>query len=200
MRPVILLFAKAPVPGRVKTRLAAGIGPEKAADLHRLFVHTMLDRLPKFGEVELHLDTLTDDFARRKVSQVPQSAGNLGDRMLHALTPRVPALLLGSDSPTVPDTHIAAMLETTADVTLAPTDDGGYWAIAARRTHPAMFAGVRWSTADALADTAAACRAAGLTVALGPSWFDVDEPEDLRRVAEFLEQNGHLEHLPLHGT
>jgi len=200
MRPVILLFAKAPVPGRVKTRLAAGIGPEKAADLHRLFVYTMLDRLPKFGEVELHLDILTDDFSRQNVSQVPQSAGNLGNRMLHALTPRVPALLLGSDSPTVPDAHIAAMLETTADVTLAPTDDGGYWAIAARRTHPTMFEGVRWSTADALADTAAACRAAGLTVALGPSWFDVDEPADLGRIAEFLEQNGHFEHLPLHGT
>ena len=200
MRPVILLFAKAPVPGRVKTRLAAGIGPQKAADLHRLFVHTMLDRLPKFGEVELHLDTLTDDFSRQNVSEALQSAGNLGDRMLAALTPRLPALLLGSDSPTVPDSHIAVMLETEADVTLAPTDDGGYWAIAARRTHPEMFAGVRWSTPDALADTAAACRAAGLTVALGPTWFDVDEPKDLGRIAEFLELNGYSEHLPLHGT
>jgi uncharacterized protein len=200
MRPVILLFAKAPVPGRVKTRLAAGIGPQKAADLHRLFVHTMLDRLPKFGEVELHLDTLTDDFTSQNVSVALQSAGNLGDRMLYALTPRLPALLLGSDSPTVPDTLIAAMMETEADVTLAPTDDGGYWAIAARRTHPEMFAGVRWSTPDALADTAAACRAAGLTVALGPTWFDVDEPKDLGRIAEFLELNGYSEHLPLHGT
>jgi hypothetical protein len=200
MRPVILLFAKAPVPGRVKTRLAAGIGPQKAADLHRLFVNTMLNRLPKFGEVELHLDTLTDDFPSQNVSVALQSAGNLGDRMLNALTPRLPALLLGSDSPTVPDPHIAAMMEAEADVTLAPTDDGGYWAIAARRTHPAMFARIRWSTADALADTAAACRAAGLTVSLGPSWFDVDEPKDLGRIAEFLEQNGHFEHLPHHGT
>jgi hypothetical protein len=200
MRPVILLFAKAPVPVRVKTRLAAGIGPQKAADLHRLFVNTMLNRLPKFGEVELHLDTLTDDFPSQNVSVALQSAGNLGDRMLNALTPRLPALLLGSDSPTVPDPHIAAMMEAEADVTLAPTDDGGYWAIAARRTHPAMFARVRWSTADALADTAAACRAAGLTVSLGPSWFDVDEPKDLGRIAEFLEQNGHFEHLPHHGT
>lgn len=200
MRPVILLFAKAPVPGRVKTRLAAGIGPEKATDLHRLFVHTMLSRLPKFGEVELHVDTLIDDFSRQNVSVALQSSGNLGERMLHALTPRVPALLLGSDSPTVPDSHIAAMMEASADVTLAPTDDGGYWAIAARRTHPEMFAGVRWSTADALADTATACRAAGLTVSLGPSWFDVDEPQDLGRIAEFLEQHGHFEHLPLHGT
>jgi glycosyltransferase A (GT-A) superfamily protein (DUF2064 family) len=120
--------------------------------------------------------------------------------MLYALAPRVPALLLGSDSPTVPDAHIAAMLDASADITLAPADDGGYWAIAARRTHPAMFAGVRWSTEHTLADTVAACQAAGLTVALGPAWFDVDEARDLVRIAEFLAQKGRTEHLLLHGT
>ena len=200
MRPVILLFAKAPEPGRVKTRLAAAIGTQAAVELHKLFVHTMLDRLPRFGEVELHLDTPTDIFFRENVSQALQSPGHLGDRMLHALTQRLPALLLGSDSPTVPDAHLIAMLETTADVTLAPADDGGYWAIAARRTHPDMFAGVRWSTEHTLADTVAACQAAGLTVALGPAWFDVDEAPDLARIAEFLAQNGRTEHLFPHGT
>jgi peroxiredoxin Q/BCP len=109
--------------------------------------------------------------------------------MLHALTPRLPALLLGSDSPTVPDAHIQAMLATTADVTLAPTEDGGYWAIAAHRTHPEMFAGVRWSTADTLTDTEAACRAVGLSTARGPAWFDIDEPADLIKITEFLEHN-----------
>ena len=200
MRPVILLFAKAPEPGRVKTRLAAAIGTPAAVVLHKLFVHTMLDRLPRFGEVELHLDTPTDDFSRENVSPALQSPGNLGDRMLYALAPRVPALLLGSDSPTVPDAHIAAMLDASADITLAPADDGGYWAIAARRTHPNMFAGVRWSTEHTLADTVAACQAAGLTVALGPAWFDVDEARDLVRIAEFLAQKGRTEHLLLHGT
>ncbi|MBZ2180811.1 MAG: glycosyltransferase [Acidobacteria bacterium] len=200
MRPVILLFAKAPEPGRVKTRLAAAIGTPAAVVLHKLFVNTMLDRLPRFGEVELHLDTPTDDFSRENVSPALQSPGNLGDRMLYALAPRVPALLLGSDSPTVPDAHIAAMLDASADITLAPADDGGYWAIAARRTHPAMFAGVRWSTEHTLADTVAACQAAGLTVALGPAWFDVDEARDLVRIAEFLAQKGRTEHLLLHGT
>jgi rSAM/selenodomain-associated transferase 1 len=200
MRPVILLFAKATEPGRVKTRLAAAIGTPAAVVLHKLFVNTMLDRLPRFGEVELHLDTPTDDFSRENVSPALQSPGNLGDRMLYALAPRVPALLLGSDSPTVPDAHIAAMLDASADITLAPADDGGYWAIAARRTHPAMFAGVRWSTEHTLADTVAACQAAGLTVALGPAWFDVDEARDLVRIAEFLAQKGRTEHLLLHGT
>ena len=189
MLPVILLFAKAPVPGRVKTRLAAGIGPQQAADLHKLFVNTMLARLPKFADLELHLDIPTDDFTAPNVSIALQSSGDLGHRMLHALTPRLPALLLGSDSPTVPDAHIQAMLSTTADVTLAPAEDGGYWAIAAHRTHPEMFSGVRWSTADTLTDTEAACRAAGLSTARGPAWFDIDEPADLIKITEFLEHN-----------
>jgi len=196
MPPVILLFAKAPVPGRVKTRLAAGIGPQQAAELHKLFVHTMLARLPKFAECELHLDILTDDFNTPNVSLALQSPGDLGQRMLHALTPRLPALLLGSDSPTVPDAHIQAMLSTTADVTLAPTEDGGYWAIAAHRTHPDMFANVRWSTADTLTDTETACQAAGLSTARGPAWFDIDEPEDLAKITEFLEQSRFPKHPP----
>ncbi len=198
MLPVILLFAKAPVPGRVKTRLAAGIGPQQAADLHKLFVNTMLARLPKFADLELHLDIPTDDFTAPNVSIALQSPGDLGQRMLHALTPRLPALLLGSDSPTVPDAHIQAMLATAADVTLAPTDDGGYWAIAAHRTHPDMFSGVRWSTADTLTDTEAACHAAGLSTARGPAWFDIDEPEDLSKIAEFLEQNRSPKHPPFY--
>ncbi len=189
MPPVILLFAKAPVPGRVKTRLAAGIGPNQAAELHKLFVNTMLARLPRFAELELHLDNPSDEFNTPNVSIVLQSSGDLGQRMLHALTPRLPALLLGSDSPTVPDAHIQAMLATTADITLAPTEDGGYWAIAAHRTHPDMFAGVRWSTADTLTDTETACRAVGLSTARGPNWFDIDEPADLAKIVEFLEHN-----------
>ena len=196
MPPVILLFAKAPVPGRVKTRLAVGIGSIQAAKLHKLFVNTMLARLPKFAECELHLDTLSDDFNSPNVSIALQSPGDLGQRMLHALNPRLPALLLGADSPTVPDAHVQAMLETTADVTLAPPDDGGYWALAAHRTHPDMFAGVRWSTADTLTDTEAACHAAGLSTARGPAWFDIDEPADLAKITEFLEHNRSSSHPP----
>jgi glycosyltransferase A (GT-A) superfamily protein (DUF2064 family) len=91
-------------------------------------------------------------------------------------------VIAGSDSPTLPGAHIQALLGSPADVALGPAEDGGYYAIAMRRTHPDMFCGVPWSAADTLRATATACRASGLTVDLGPRWFDIDSPADLIRL------------------
>jgi glycosyltransferase A (GT-A) superfamily protein (DUF2064 family) len=89
---------------------------------------------------------------------------------------------LGSDSPGLPPGHIRALLVSQADVAIGPTEDGGFYAIACSRTHPAMFDGVHWSTCSAFDDTVAASRRAGLTVEVGPAWFDIDRPEDLTRL------------------
>ena len=93
------------------------------------------------------------------------------------------AMVLGSDVPSLPASHVCELLESPADVTLGQSEDGGYWAIAARRTHPAMFRGVEWSSSRALKQTGRACQRCGLTVSLGPLWYDVDRPEDLHRLA-----------------
>jgi len=61
-------------------------------------------------------------------------------------------------------------------------DDGGFYAIACRRIAPAMFEGVAWSTSNTLRDTVGALTYCGLSVELGPAWFDVDTPEDLQRL------------------
>src|SRR5260370_5799782 len=90
--------------------------------------------------------------------------------------------IVGSDAPTLPPTHLPALLSSPADVALGPCEDGGYYAIACRRTHAAMFQGVQWSSADALSQTECAARACGLSVERGPSWYDVDRPEDLSRL------------------
>ena len=95
---------------------------------------------------------------------------------------RPAAMLMGADSPGLPASHMRACLASTADVTLGPTADGGYYAIATRRTHPEMFAGVPWSTGQALKATRAACERCGLSTALGEEYFDVDEPGDLARL------------------
>ena len=95
---------------------------------------------------------------------------------------RPQAMILGSDSPTVPLAHIEQLFAAKEDVALGPTEDGGYYAIAARRVDAQMFTKVRWSTEHTLADTVAALCAAGLSVSVGPSWWDVDSPEDLERL------------------
>lgn len=187
MLPVIIVFAKAPVPGRVKTRLIPRLGPEGAAELHRGFVHLLLDRLRGGFDVELHTDVETSAWRRHDVPRKLQCAGDLGDRILYALESALHAgrpqvTILGADVPTLPLALIEDLLALDADVALGPAEDGGYWAITCRRTHPEMFAAVEWSTSAARAQTLAACQTCGLTTALGGEWFDVDEPADLDRL------------------
>jgi rSAM/selenodomain-associated transferase 1 len=189
MRPVIVLFAKAPVPGRVKTRLQPPLTPAQAAVLHTAFVHDALALLTGCpdADVELHTDIPTDAWPEWQVPRKLQISGDLGLRMVHALAGalqagRPQAIIVGSDAPTLPAAHLRWLLDATADVALGPCDDGGYYAIACRRAHPRMFEGVEWSTPRALAQTRAAAERCGLTVVLGPSWFDVDESQDLERL------------------
>jgi glycosyltransferase A (GT-A) superfamily protein (DUF2064 family) len=97
-------------------------------------------------------------------------------------------MVVGSDAPGLlaADLHDAFMRLRDADVALGPSADGGYTWIAARRTHPRMFEGVRMSSPHALADTKRACLANGLSCALGPPWFDIDTPADLSTLRALL--------------
>jgi rSAM/selenodomain-associated transferase 1 len=190
VRPVLIVFAKAPVAGRVKTRLAAGIGARRAAGLYRAFVADTLENLKQFAhlaDLELHTDILTDAWDDLDVTRLLQTPGGLQLKMLHALSNalaagRPQAIIFGSDSPTLPASHIQRLLDAPEDVALGPCEDGGYYAIACRRVHPEMFTGVEWSTPHVLDQTERAARACGLSVERGDLWYDVDGPEDLERL------------------
>ena len=187
VRPVIILFAKVPVPGRVKTRLSPPLSPDAAARLHSAFVADMLEKIEPLGDIELHTDVSSDAWPEYSVTRKTQVEGDLGIKMLSALTGalasgRPRAMIVGADAPTLPPAHLQALLESAADVALGPAEDGGYYAISCRRAHPDMFRGVAWSMAATLADTARAAAAVGLSVATGPAWYDVDAPEDLDRL------------------
>jgi len=186
MRPAIILFAKAPVAGRVKTRLEQALGAEATLELHKAFVLDMLDKLLTLSAaagIELHTDIRTEAWQRPEVVSRMQTGGDLGSRMLHALDGKW-ACIVGSDAPTLPVSHVEALLASSADVALGPCEDGGYYAISCRRTHRDMFRGVEWSSERALDQTEAAARACGLSVERGPGWYDVDRPEDLRRLRD----------------
>jgi thioredoxin-dependent peroxiredoxin len=190
VRPVVILFAKAPLPGRAKTRLVPPLSPALAASVHTAFVWDTIERLQTLDgivDIELHTDTCTDAWEAAGVSRVHQSEGDLGLKMLQALRSalqagRDRAMIVGTDAPTLPVEHLESLLCAHADVALGPTDDGGYYAIACRNISDRMFDGVPWSAPDTLQRTAAAALACGLTVEYGPSWWDVDTPEDLARL------------------
>jgi rSAM/selenodomain-associated transferase 1 len=190
VRSVIILFAKAPVPGRVKTRLMPVLSETEAADLHTAFVGDLTERLLGFREadLELHTDIPSDAWPDPEVSRKLQIPGDLGLRMFHSLTTALSegyerAMIVGTDAPTLPLDYLHHLLVSDADVTLGPTEDGGYYAICAKRTQSGMFAGVRWSSPNALEDSRRAIESTGLSVGIGPSWWDVDEPADLDRLA-----------------
>lgn len=203
-RPTVIVFAKAPIPGHVKTRL--GLPPRIAARLHEAFVEAALATCAQLGAaVELH----TDQPAEAQAEAWPafpgpralQVEGDLGQRMYAALASRPgPVMIAGSDAPTLPVAHLRRLLDASSDVAIGPAEDGGYYAISARRTHPEMFAGVEWSSGRELQQTIIACRACGLTVELGDSWYDIDTAADLLRLPrEFLDRAGvepHLLHSP----
>lgn len=190
MRPVLILFAKAPVPGRVKTRLVPPLSPEAAARLHTAFVVATIDILHELrgvADLELHTDIPTDAWADCGVPQRLQCEGDLGLKLFQALTNalsegRSRVLILGSDSPTLPATHLRELMESDADVAAGPADDGGFYAISCRKAHPAMFDGVEWSAPWTLCQTLAAAATCGLRVKTGSPWYDIDTAADLERL------------------
>ena len=189
MRPVIILFAKAPISGRVKTRLVPPLTPEQAVQLHIAMVWDTIELLQQLRgvDLELHTDIATDVWASAGVAQRLQSDGDLGLKMLMALDAALAggherAMIAGSDAPALPLDHLEELLGVEEDVALGPTEDGGYYAIGCRRVHAGMFDGVAWSTQQTLEQTIQAARMSGLSVRLGRRWFDIDTPQDLTRL------------------
>ncbi len=138
---------------------------------------------------------ILDALARHDIQTSLQQGANLGERMIHALSTALShagrAMIIGSDCPSVDASYIeqARVLLDQADVVFGPSDDGGYVLIGARRTAPDMLSGVAWGTSGALTQSICATERAGLSVALLPPRWDVDEPADWYRFIRFMAQS-----------
>jgi len=194
-RTRLLVFAKAPVPGKVKTRLVPPLSHAEAADVARACLETTLTRFaPASARRTLLLDGAADPDLRaicrsQRVTIARQSRGDLGARLRAAFRgQRGPVIAMGSDSPTLDPARIeeAASALATRDVVLGPAEDGGYYLIGVRRAEASerLFRAIPWSTADVARITLDRARSLGLTVHLLPEWYDVDDPETLRRAIE----------------
>jgi len=188
LRNLVILFARAPVPGQVKTRLAAGVGSEVAVRLHQAFVRDVVARASARFSVELHLDEPTSAWPEFACPRLLQPPGDLGVRMHRALAEALArgfqrVAILGTDAPDLPEAHIEELFQNETDVRLGPAEDGGFWGISCRRIVGTMFDGVPWSSTRTLEAAEVACRRGGLSVSLASVWADVDEPIDLQRLA-----------------
>lgn len=206
------LFAKHWTPGATKTRLAAAIGPEKAAAVSRVFIEATLERVGRLHEGVADrvlaftpreqaraFESLLADHAGAWLGE-PQAEGDLGQRMRSffedALKRVDSALLIGSDSPHL---HVEALAGAIAwlnepsagdRLVLGPTDDGGYWLIGVRGSLPPIFDGMPWSREELLDRTVSRLDAEGWLEGrdyrLIEPWYDVDEIDDLRRMRREL--------------
>jgi glycosyltransferase A (GT-A) superfamily protein (DUF2064 family) len=139
-------------------------------------------------DADLSIATDRDAWTELGIPVRLQQGAGLGQRLHHAASTALAeghraCAIIGSDSPTLPPDHVRKLLAAQSDVALGPAEDGGFYAIVFRRTALHMFDGVAWSTPETLRQTEASTTRAGLTVSLGPSWFDVDTPEDLERLS-----------------
>ncbi len=196
-RGAVVVLAKFPQPGRVKTRLAAMVGAEAACALYDAFVRDLAGRLRGAGvPVWWAFTPPASPFASlvRSPRCFPQARGDLGARMHHAVrtvTARVagPVVVLGADAPHVDLGEVRralGALRLGADVVLGPARDGGYYLIGLRAPCRAVFADVPWSTRRVAAATRARCRARGLRCLEVATDFDVDGPDDLRTLAAYV--------------
>jgi rSAM/selenodomain-associated transferase 1 len=196
----IIVFAKAPVLGQVKTRLAGHLGNFGAALLHRQLLSHTLRRLTqaRLAPVELWCapDTQHGFFiACRRDYGIPlrrQQGCDLGERMAHALATVLQegspyAVIVGSDCPMLDATYLRhglMALRTGQDAVLGPTEDDGYMLIGLRRSCPALFKGIRWGGPEVLAATRRRLQRGSLSWSELPLAWDVDRPADLRRLRQ----------------
>ena len=193
----IVIFAKAPAPGRVKTRLIPALGEAGAAKLaHRMLADTVAHaQAAGFGMPELCATPAPADSSW--VGLVPpgvrlsdQGPGDLGQRMAAAADRVLAAgeriLLIGTDCPALDGTRLAeaaARLET-HDAVIHPARDGGYVLLGLARTDAALFTDMAWSTDSVAATTIARIEALGWSLFVGDTLQDIDEPADLAALGD----------------
>ncbi|RAK69739.1 TIGR04282 family arsenosugar biosynthesis glycosyltransferase [Hymenobacter edaphi] len=189
----LLIFARYPELGKVKTRLAAGLGDEPALDIYRQLLdltHAAVAPLPATRTLWLAAAPPPEaaPLWPGTRQQLQPAAADLGQRMAHAFAAAFAegarrTVVIGTDCPGLRTDLLATAFRHlhSHDVVLGPADDGGYYLLGLCQPQPALFEGIHWSTGSVLRDTLALAARAGLTVALLPTLHDVDTAEDWRR-------------------
>jgi len=201
----LLIFAKYPKPGRVKTRLSPPLSPEEAAELYRCM---LLDTLKKTGPFPGAIRMIFIDGSPCSNTDfqsiapdaliLKQDGAGLGERMHNAFETAFAAgcqavVITGTDSPHMPVKRITEAFnllnEGAVDAVFGPCEDGGYYLLGMRKLLPELFKNIPWSSPDTLTMSLEAAKSAGVKTALLPDCYDLDTIADLRRLKEEVTQS-----------
>lgn len=209
MRIAVIIMSRVPRPGKTKTRLMSHMNGQECADFHRAALRDICYTVRKSGldgyiyyaadepviseEPAFGLSdspwSLSDELARHLVLR-PQRGNDLGERMKNAagdlLLEYDAIVLVGSDSPQLSARHIRQTLARlkSHDLVLGPSEDEGYYLLAAKKVYDELFAGIPWGTSGVLKATLAQASSLNLSWALLEPLADIDTWQDLLRFVE----------------
>ena len=199
-------MARHPYAGEVKTRLGARLDAASRAKLYHAFLRDKFEQVCAVPDVlravaftPREAESWFRSWAGSYIQVFAQCEGTLTDRVVHAFDRAFAAgsqhaILVDSDSPSLPVDYVKSAvraLENGRELVIGPADDGGFYLIGLSRPVPALFDGIEWSTARTRALALARAKDLGLAAELLPSWYDIDEPNDLARLVRELESQGH---------
>lgn len=193
---VILVYAKAPVAGKVNTRLIADIGVQAATRLQHDLIHHRLSMLSNAGLCDARLmcapDQRHENFLQCKkqyaVSLADQTGDDLGERMYNGVTAALQqyrhCIIIGTDAPALDAETIKRVLEIlhgNTEVVLVPAEDGGYVLIAMRQAHAFLFQDICWGSAEVMQQTKNKLNENAISFEELASCWDIDRLEDYQR-------------------
>jgi len=206
---VLGIYAKQPISGQCKTRLSPPLSLTEAAELYHCSLQETVSRMQAGSGYDLTICYAGErswfEQAFPGVTLVPQRGADLGARMADSLNGFLQqgyrqAALIGSDSPDLPLELIAQAFDALqqAEVVLAPARDGGYVLIGEATHHPRLFADIKWSTAEVLAETERRIEQQQISAQTLESWEDLDDLQSLQRFLQRSPQTATAEYLRQH--
>lgn len=189
-----MILARAPIPGRAKTRLIPALGPDGVARLQELFIRNTVEKavMANIGPVILWVTpdadypVFAECSARWDIPLSLQPEGDLGFRMFTALASTLgPALVIGTDCPALMATHLQACADSLKrnDAVFIPAEDGGYVLVGMRNAHHHLFDDIAWSTPSVMAITRQRLETLEWRWEEPTLLWDVDDTHDLMRLS-----------------
>ena len=199
-KKALIIFAKQPVPGEVKTRMVPPLSLHQAARLYHLMLTDILGSTESLTEVDRFIFYSGGDSTERHFHELfpglplcPQQGADLGRKMeaafrsVFAMGYRTVAII-GSDSPDLPLSYIEDafhLLENgRTQAVFGPAEDGGYYLLAMKSLYSELFYGIKWSSGQVLRESLVKAESAGIEAAMLPLWYDLDTFEALTRLGK----------------
>jgi hypothetical protein len=191
----LIIFVKAPVEGKVKTRLSPALEPERITGVYKSFITESISRCVRLKEIDIFVgcapsrrhEFLQKVIMKYKVKAFDQRGENLGEKIVNAFKRHFKKgykeiVLIGSDSPTIPSDYIRKAFHELKkhDFVMGPCCDGGLYLVGARKKiEPELFKDIKWDTGEVLNKVLKKALDMDIDCMMLPFWYDVDTIDDL---------------------